>query len=833
VATTASVHELNPELRRLWQAGSGIIGWLSAVNHKNIGKRYIVTAFLFFAFAGVAALLMRIQLMFPENTFLNADQYNQIFTTHGVTMMFLFAVPIMQGVGIYLVPLMVGTRDVAFPKMNAFGYYVYVLSGVALWISLFLGTAPDGGWFAYTPLTLTRYSPTFGMDVYSALITGTEISALIAATEIIITAFKFRAPGMSLNRIPVFVWAMVVTAFMIIFAMPSVVIATTFLLLDRGINTNFFNPDLGGNPLLWQHLFWFFGHPEVYIIFIPALGMVSEILAAFTRRPVVGYSLLVVSLVAIGVVSFGLWVHHMFTTGLPILGLSFFTIASMVIAIPSGIQIFSGLATLWHGQWNFKTPLLYVLGFIATFVIGGITGVMVAAVPFDTQVHDTYFVVAHFHYVLIGGAVFPLFGALYYWFPKITGKMMSERLGKWNFWLTFIGFNVTFFPMHITGLLGMPRRVYTYLPGLGWDGLNFLSTIGAFILGVGVLLFVLNIFNSLRSGEAAGDNPWNAGGLEWATTSPPPPHNFEPLPAAHSRYALWHIPAEGDQESYTFKTALDRREVVATTALDADPEMRVPLPGNTLLPFITALTAMFTMVGTLIHWQFVLYGSILVLIMIGFWHWPRAKERSMDWVKSGPEEALEVSTVIKGQGKHPPYYYGTILFILIEATEFAALIASYFYLRSSTSDWPPGDIPKPDLLLPTLATLFILGSIIPTYLGDKAIKKGDQRGLQIGAFLTVLMDAVFIVLLMIHLALLNYKWDTNAYSSAYWVLVGSHLIFAGIMLLENAYILVLALQGYYNAERHWAVEVDGISSYFVIAVWVAVYVTVFLSPYLL
>jgi cytochrome c oxidase subunit I+III len=831
MASIASVHNFNETLERLWRPHTGIVGWLSAVNHKNIGRRYIATGFIFFALAGIAALLMRIQLMFPENNFLNADQYNQMFSTHGITMMFLFAVPIMQGVGLYFVPLMIGTRDVAFPRLNALGYYVYVFSGIVLWLSLLLGTAPDGGWFAYTPLTLTRYTPTYGNDIYASLITGTEISALIAAGELIITIFKFRAPGMSLNRIPIFVWAMLVTAFMVIFAMPSVVVGSTELMLDRGLSTNFFNPNLGGNPLLWQHLFWFFGHPEVYIIFIPALGMVSEILAAFTRRPVVGYALLVVSLVAIGVISFGLWVHHMFTTGLPILGLSLFTVASMVISVPSGIQIFSGLATLWHGKLNMKTPLLYVLGFIVTFVVGGVTGVMVASVPLDWQVHDTYFVVAHFHYVLIGGAVFPLLGALIYWFPKLTGRMMSERLGRWNFWLTFIGFNVAFFPMHLTGLYGMPRRVYTYLPGLGWDLLNFISSIGAFILAIGVLLFVINVIQSLRAGEPAPDNPWNAGSLEWATTSPPQPYNFDPLPAVHSRYPLWD--AASDVGTHHFESYVGRRETLATTVLDAEPEQRVPLPGNTLLPFITAVAILCILISTLFHVVFVTIFTFVTLALIGIWNWPRKHERSMEWVKAGPEDALTVSTVIQEKGKHPPYFYGNLLFILIEAIEFSALIASYFYIRSSTSDWPPGDMALPKLVLPSLATLILLISMIPTEVGDKAIKKDDKRTLALGAFLTAVLDSVFLIIMLKHLSDLNFQWTFNAYASLYWVLIVSALIFVGVMMLENLYILVLAIQGYYNLERHAAVEVDGISSYFVVAVWVAVYLTVFLSPYVL
>ncbi len=818
-------------LRKQWQPRPGLIGWLSAVNHKDIGKRYIFTGFLFFVLAGIAALLMRTQLMYPENTFLNPDQYNRLFSVHGVTMMFVFAVPIMLGVGIYFVPLMIGARDVAFPRANALGYYTYLLAGILLWLSLFVGTAPDGGWFAYPPLTSTRYSPSYGMDIYTALITGTEISALIAATEIIITTFMFRAPRMSLNRIPVFVWAMLVTAFMVIFAMPSIVIATTELMLDRGIGTNFFNSELGGTPLLWQHLFWFFGHPEVYIIFIPALGMVSEILGTFARRAVVGYALLVISLVSISVISFGLWVHHMFATGLPILGLSVFTIASMVVSIPSGIQIFSALATLWHGKLNLKTPLLYVLGFIATFVIGGISGVMVASVPFDLQAHDSYFVVAHLHYVLIGGAVFPLLGAIYYWFPKMTGRMMSERLGKWNFWLTFIGFNVTFFPMHLSGLYGMPRRVYTYLPGLGWDTFNFISTIGAYLLGVGVLLFVLNAFNSLRHGDRAPDNPWGGGTLEWAASSPPQPYNFAALPVVHSRYPVWDTPAAVDD--YAFEENADRRETLASTVLDAEPQMRVVLPGDTIVPFLVGLVVAALLISLMFSVKAVALFSAIVMLLLAVWHWPKGREKSMTWIKAGPKDALSVSVVVKPEQGRPPMYYGTLLFITIETVEFLALIASYFYLRSSNSDWPPGDMALPGLLLPTIGTVLLLVSVIPTYLGDHAIKKGDQRGLIINLVITAVLETGFLILLVRHLQDLSYWWDRNSYASIYWTLIVTHLVFAGVMILENLYILVHAVQGFYNEERHWGVEVDGLSSYFIVAAWIAIYLTVFISPYLM
>jgi cytochrome c oxidase subunit 1/cytochrome c oxidase subunit I+III len=807
-----------------------LIGWLSAVNHKDIGKRYIATGFMFFALAGVAALLMRTQLAVPENTFLNANQYDQLFTIHGVTMMFLFAVPIMLGVGIYFVPLMIGARDVPFPRLNAFGYYVYLLSGAILWLSLVLGTGPDGGWFGYTPLTESRFSPSYGMDVYQQLINGTEIAALVAATELIVVIVKFRAPGMSLNRIPVFVWAMLVTSFMVEFAMPSIVIATNLLGFDRSANTNFFNPNLGGNPLLWQHLFWFFGHPEVYIIFIPALGMVSEILATFTRRPVVGYSLLVISLVAIGVISFGLWVHHMFTTGLPILGLSAFTIASMVISIPSGVQIFSALATLWHGKLNLKTPLLYVLGFIVTFIIGGFSGVMVAAVPFDLQAQDTYFVVAHLHYVLIGGSVFPLLGAIYYWFPKMTGRMMNERLGRWNFWLTFIGFNITFFPMHLLGLMGMARRIYTYAPGLGWDTLNFISTVGAFILAFGVLLFVGNVWNSRLRGELAPANPWGGGTLEWATSSPPPPYNFENMPVAESRYPLWESPTRLD--SYVFLENLERRETLGTTALDAEPEMRVYLLGDSIIPFLAGLALTLQFMSQMFHLNPVIFFTVIFLVLAAVWNWPRGRELSLEWIKSGPPGALPVSTVVEGKGKYPPFFYGNLFLVLIETAEFIGTVVAYFYIRSGTNNWPPGDTPVPPLLIPTLATLVLVLSAIPGYLDDQAIKKNDQLGLKIWLTVQMVMEAAFIALMWWHLKQVNFTWEDSAYGSLYWVLILGNVIFIGAMILESLYILVLAFRGFYSSERHWAIDVDGISSYFAIGQWVLVYATVFLFPYI-
>jgi len=520
-------------------ADQGLWSWITTVDHKRIGILYGVSAGVFFVLGGLEALVIRLQLWTPNNTLVGAQAYNALFTMHATTMIFLAIMPLGAAFFNFIIPLQIGARDVAFPRLNAFSYWVFILGGIMLNLSFLLGGAPDAGWFGYANLTTRQYSPGSGIDFWILGLQVLGIASLAAALNFLVTIINMRAPGLSFMRLPIFCWMSLITMILLLLAFPSITVGLILLLFDRFFDTNFFSVPQGGDPILWQNLFWVFGHPEVYILILPAMGVVSEIIPVFSRKPLFGYAVMVYSGIAIGFLAFGVWAHHMFAVGLGPIADAIFASTTMLIAVPTGVKIFNWIATMRRGAVSFKTPMLYSVGFFSMFIIGGLSGIMHASPPADLIQHDTYFVVAHIHYVLIGGSIMALFAGIYYWFPKMSGRMMDEKLGKWNFWTFLIFFNVTFFPMHFSGLLGMPRRVYTYGPDLGVTELNQLSTVGAIGLGFSVLIFLVNLFTSLRSGEIAGDDPWDGATLEWSIPPPPPVYNFARIPIIDTRDAWW------------------------------------------------------------------------------------------------------------------------------------------------------------------------------------------------------------------------------------------------------------------------------------------------------
>lgn len=612
--------ELESRLLKTWHIPPGFVGWVVSIDHKSIGKRYIVTAFAHLVMAGLLAMVIRLQLAWPDMQLLDPDLYNQVFTMHGTVMMFLFAVPMVEGVMIYLVPLMVGTRIIAFPRLNAFSYWVYLFGGLMVWGAFFLNVGPDAGWFSYPPLAGPEYGAGKRSDIYAQMITFTELAALAVAVELIVTILKFRAPGMSLMRMPIFVWASLVTSFMIVFSMPAVVIASTLLLLDRLVGTHFYNPAEGGDVSLWQHLFWYFAHPEVYIIFLPSVGLASHIVETFSRRPMFGYPAIVLALIGNGLLSFGLWVHHMYATGLPRLGNSFFAASSMAIAIPTGIVLFCWIATIASGRLNFRIPMLWIVAFFVLFVIGGLSGVMLASVPIDVQVTDTYFVTAHIHFVLLGGAVAPMIGALYLWFPKMTGRMLDERLAivQWALFLT--GAFVSFGGMLLLGISGMTRRVYTYPQAMNWDTLNLVTSLAAWTLGLSFVLLAINLLWSLSRPMTAPSDPWQGPGLEWQTASPPATYSFAMIPHVASRTPLWDATGGEDVVS---GLRVDQREVLVTTTAEAVPDMREPVPDPSAWPLITAIVTTIVLGGSLFTPQAIAWGALPLGIALVCWLYPR------------------------------------------------------------------------------------------------------------------------------------------------------------------------------------------------------------------
>jgi cytochrome c oxidase subunit 1/cytochrome c oxidase subunit I+III len=618
--------EPGERLERMWETEPGLKGWLSSVDHKEIGQRYMVTALVFLLLGGLEALVMRAQLAGPERRLLTPEQYDQLFTMHGVTMIFLYASPILTGFSNYLWPLLLGSRDMAFPRLNALSYWIYLAAGLFMYAGFVVGAGPDDGWFNYVPYAAKAYNPGVNIDIYALGLILLGISTTVGAANFVVTFLRTRAPGMSVNRVPILIWGTLTASVANLLAVPAVSLAFFLLWMDRQFGTHFYDAS-EGQPLLWQHLFWMFGHPWVYAIVLPAMGMVSDALPTFCRRPLVGYTPVALSTVGTMALGFGVWVHHMFATGLPTLALAFFSGASLVITIPSAVAVFAWVATIWTGRPVVTTAFLFFTSMIVLFVIGGVSGVMTASTPVDWQLTDTYFVVAHLHYVLIGINVFPVAGAVYYWFPKMTGRLMSERLGRWNFWTMFVGFNVCFLPMHTLGLLGMPRRVYTYAPGMGWDVQNLVVSLGSVLFAVGVLLLLINIAVSLKRGRPCGANPWGAPTLEWSIPSPPPPYNFAVIPRVATRHPLWEdqLNETSARSSLTRGLLLDRgRETVGTSPLDGEPNLILEMPADTLAPLALAIAMIVLFSGALLHaWWLAGLGIAGCAAALVLWFWPR------------------------------------------------------------------------------------------------------------------------------------------------------------------------------------------------------------------
>jgi cytochrome c oxidase subunit I+III len=676
-----------PKLAKAWEPPKG---WrrLKAVNNTQIGVFYIATALLFFLLAGVLGLMIRAQLAVPNNHLIDPQTYNQVFTMHGTVMMFLFAVPVVEAIAVYLLPGMLGARDLPFPRLSAYAFWAYAIGGLAFFITIFFGASPDGGWFMYPPLTSGEHSPGIGADFWLLGIGFIEISAIAGAIELIIGILFTRAPGMTLSRMPIFAWAMLVVAFMIVFAFPAVIAGTTLLELERAFDWPFFIPARGGDPLLWQHLFWFFGHPEVYIIFLPAAGLVSMMVPTLARTRLVGHTAIVWALVAVGVISFALWAHHMFTAGLSSMALSFVSAASLAIAIPTAVQVFAWMATLWKGQLRITGASLFLLGFFFIFVFGGLTGVMVAVLPFDWQVHDTYFIVAHLHYVLIGGMLFPVFAALYHWTPLLNGHSFSEPLSRWVFGLMFGGFNLAFFPMHIAGLLGMPRRVYTYEAGLGWEIPNLLSSIGAFVFAAGVLLFAFDAWRTWRRPDRDHGNPWGAGTLEWL---PAEEYAVRSVPQVDSREPLWDHPSLAAEveagQHWLPGTATGGRESLITSPRQARITHLQPLPTDGWMPLLAGLgTAGFFLLLT-VKWAALAFafgiGGVVAMLM---WLW--GSDRPMDGTHAVIGDGVQVPIGAVGARSHS--WWGVVVLIVVDATIFASLLFAHLHVSMLADVCPPG-----------------------------------------------------------------------------------------------------------------------------------------------
>ncbi|MDX0429751.1 cytochrome c oxidase subunit I [Sinorhizobium medicae] len=791
------------ELERIWATPRG---WrlVTAVNNTVIGLLYIGVAFLFFLMAGLLAVVMRTQLAVGDNRLIDQDLYNQMFTVHGTTMMFLFAVPAVEALGVMLLPQMLAARDLPFPRLSAFAIWAYVVGGLVFFSTIFYDLAPKGGWFMYPPLTLMEYSPGDNADFWLLGIGFIEISAIAGAVEIVVGALRTRPPGMSLARMPIFAWTMLIFASMIMFAFPAVILATMMLEIERAFGWPFFTAAVGGDPLLWQHLFWFFGHPEVYIIFLPAAGLVSMMVPTMARTPLVGYHLIVVALIGTGFFSFGLWVHHMFTTGIPALSLAFFSAASMAVAVPSGIQVFSWIATIAAGRQRFRitTASLFILGFLFIFTLGGLTGVMVAMVPFDHQVHDTYFVVAHFHYVLIGGFVFPLFAAIYYWMPLFSRRMLSERVGRWVFWMMFVGFNVTFLPMHLTGLRGMPRRVWTYPGEMGWDTLNLISTAGTYVLAAGILVFLVDLAAKFRIGNRAVENPWGAGTLEWL---PNDVYSTRSIPHITSREPLWDRPSlpqeVRDGHHYLPNAPTGWRETIVTSPIHARPQYVIQMPGPGWPPFLAAVfTAAFFLLLTVKMVAIAVICGVLAIVFVLAWAWGLDPGPSKGMIEIA--KGVRLPTYMSGPTSHS--WWAMVVLMFVAGSLYLAYVFSYLFLWVVSPEvWAPaGSPPPPPIGWPVAsAALLLAGSGILWLVSRKLQQYAASRLAMSAALLLslVCLSAAFMLETGGHLTT-GLDPGENAYGA---------MVYLGAVLFAQL-VLALLIMGLFTLARHLAGKLDAV-----------------------
>lgn len=690
---------LHRQLTAIWATGPG---WqrLASVNHSVIGMRMMVTSFAFFLIAGILGMLIRVQLATPESAFMGAETYNQVFTMHGSMMLFLFAIPMVESFAVYLTPKILGTRDFAFPRLTAYGYWCYLFGATILTVSLIAQVAPNGGWFMYTPLSSNVFNPGMNSDIWLLGVTFVEISALSLAVEIVVSVLKMRAPGMSLDRMPIFAWYILVTALMMLVAFPPLILGSILLEVERAFGLPFFDPTRGGDPLLWQHLFWLFGHPDVYIIFLPMAAVLSTIIPVFAGRPLVGYRASVVAIIAVGFLSFGLWVHHMFTVGIPHLALAFFSAASAILGIPTALQIFAWLATLAHGKPRWSLPMLYVFGFFFVFVCGGLTGIMLAMVPFDWQAHDTYFVVAHLHYVVAGALAFPMLAGMYYWLPLLTGRTTVRGLSTLAFWLVFVGFNLTFFMMHLTGLMGMPRRVYTFYGDEGWNWLNLLSSVGSFIMTIGFALVVIDLIVQLRYGRRVRRDPWKAATLEWAMPIPPQPYAFASIPhfdtaterAAPGDTALSLARGEG----YLGFTRNGWPEALGVHITSGKPEQLIVLPQPTYLPLVTAIATVAVVLAFL--FKFYLLAILVTVVIAGlFIYGGQSAGHTRDYGPLPIGRGISVPPHTEVAGTPP--WMAMVCTLVADGTLFASLVFGTFYLWLAAPNWPSAVAFNPNRIL--------------------------------------------------------------------------------------------------------------------------------------